>query len=82
MTKSKTSSYHDAPALHVQRQQQSVDAWNSQHKIGDKVIVLKDDGNQVETVTRSEAFVLSGHTAMISLVGISGCYLLERVRAA
>ena len=40
------------------------------------------DGGEIrETVTTSEAQVLSGHSAVIWLDGISGCYDLERVTA-
>lgn len=64
-----------------------VNAWNKGHKPGIDVIVRKDDKSEVRTKTRSEAFMLGasgdypGHTAMIQLEGISGCYSLERVRA-
>lgn len=55
--------------------------WNSRHEVGTKVVVRKDDGSKVETATRSKAEVLSGHSAVIWLEGISGCYLLDRVKA-
>ncbi|CAO3439810.1 hypothetical protein [Azospirillum argentinense] len=41
----------------------------------------RDDGTSHITVTTSEAWVLSGHSAVILLKGISGCYLLNRVTA-
>lgn len=56
-------------------------AWNTNHDIGTNVIVKRDNGSEMETRTRSRAAVLSGHSAVIWLDGISGCYLLERVRA-
>ncbi|PWC48204.1 hypothetical protein TSA6c_17435 [Azospirillum sp. TSA6c] len=56
-----------------------VDAFNKKVKVGDQVTVKKDDGTVVVTVTRGLAFVLSGHSAVVSLEGISGCYLLNRV---
>jgi hypothetical protein len=40
-----------------------------------------DSGEIRETRTRSEAQVLGGHSAVVWLEGISGCYLLDRVRA-
>jgi hypothetical protein len=41
------------------------------------------DGGEVrETITTSEAQVLSGHSAVIWLDGIRGCYLLDRVTPA
>lgn len=65
-----------------------VNAWNKDHKPGIDVIVRKDDKSEVPTKTRSEAFMLGasgnypGHTAVIMLEGISGCYSLDRVRPA
>lgn len=63
------------------RLQAECDAWNAKHAVGTVVDVTKDLGNVVRTKTRSEAQVLSGHTPVIWLDGISGCYLLERVKA-
>lgn len=55
------------------------DRFNAAHPVGCKVSVLLDSGEQLETTTRSEAQVLSGHSAVIWLDGIMGCYLLNRV---
>lgn len=60
--------------------QASCDAWNAKHPIGTLVILNKDGVGDVETATRSAAEVLSGHSAVIWLEGISGCYLLSHVR--
>ena len=60
--------------------QESVNAWNKVHAIGAPVIVRDDHGKERKTKTRSEAWVMGGHTAMILLEGISGGYMLERVR--
>jgi hypothetical protein len=62
------------------KRRQQVEAWNAAHKIGDPVYVTLDSGQIKETVTTSEAQMLSGHTAVIWLEGISGCYILSRVR--
>lgn len=59
--------------------QREVDAFNEKVKVGDQVTVKKDDGTVVVTVTCGPAFVLSGHSAAVSLIGISGCYLINRV---
>lgn len=59
----------------------TVNAWNKQFPIGTPVNVRRDDGRITETTTRSPASVLSGHTAVIWLDGISGCYDLSRVTA-
>lgn len=56
--------------------------WNGKHSVGDQVVVTKDLGEEIETITQSNAYVLSGHMAVIMLEGISGCYALERVRPA
>ncbi len=58
----------------------AVQKWNEQHSVGTLVFVLRDSGATETTRTRSKAEVLSGHTAVIWLEGISGCYLLDRVR--
>jgi hypothetical protein len=59
----------------------AVEAWNAKHPIGTAVTVLKDNDEAVTGETRSEAFVLSGHSAVIFVTGVSGCYALERVKA-
>ncbi len=70
------------------KQIELVEAWNKEHKLGIDVIVVKDDQTEERTKTRSEAFMLGksdeypGHTAVIFLEGISGCYALKRVRPA
>lgn len=61
------------------KQRKLVDQWNAQHPAGTAVTVRKDDGSEIQTKTRSEAAMLGGHTAVIWLDGMSGCYLLERV---
>lgn len=59
--------------------------WNEAHPIGTPVSVRKDDGTVLETHTRSVAWTLGeschgpGHTAVVSVNGISGGYSLERV---
>lgn len=59
--------------------QKQCDAFNARCPIGQPVHVRRDSGETVYTVTRSAAEVLSGHSAVIWLEGISGCYLLDRV---
>ncbi|MDO8033628.1 hypothetical protein O3297_09390 [Janthinobacterium sp. SUN128] len=68
------------PARKSAAQLQAVcDKFNAVHQVGAAVSVELDGGEVRETVTASEAQVLSGHTAVIWLDGISGCYDLERV---
>ncbi|MCX7071185.1 MAG: hypothetical protein NTW01_09355 [Gammaproteobacteria bacterium] len=57
-----------------------VDSWNAEHPVGTPVYVRLDNGTEMETTTRSKAQVLSGHSAVIWLEGITGCYLLDRCR--
>jgi len=59
--------------------QAQCDAFNSKYPIGQQVFVRMDNGEQRFTITRSEAQVLSGHSAVIWLRDITGCYLLDRV---
>ncbi|MFZ6655883.1 hypothetical protein [Undibacterium sp. TJN19] len=54
--------------------------FNNANPVGTEVSVLLDGGEVRQTVTTSEAQVLSGHSAVIWLQGIVGCYLLERVK--
>ena len=56
-----------------------VEAFNKVHPAGSTVTVVKDLGEQFETVVRYPAEILSGHTAVVWLVGIRGCYDLDRV---
>lgn len=55
------------------------DKFNNANPVGAAVSVLLDGGEVRQTVTTSEAQVLSGHSAVIWLQGIVGCYLLDRV---
>jgi hypothetical protein len=61
--------------------QKDCDAWNAKHPVGTVVTVRRDNGEVQVTKTRSAAEMLSGHTAVIWLEGISGCYMLDRVTA-
>lgn len=60
--------------------QATCDKFNAAHQVGAAVTVRLDSGETRETITTSEAQVLSGHSAVIWLKGISGCYLLDRVK--
>lgn len=61
--------------------QAACDKFNAAHQVGAAVSVELDSGEVRETITTSEAQVLSGHSAVIWLAGISGCYDLDRVTA-
>lgn len=60
-------------------QQRAVDDWNERYPVGQAVAVRFDRGETRMTKTRAAAEMLSGHSAVIWLEGISGCYLLSRV---
>jgi hypothetical protein len=53
--------------------------WNAKYPVGTPVLVTRDNGEVLDTVTRSVAWELCGHAAVM-VVGISGGYDLERVR--
>jgi hypothetical protein len=57
-------------------------AWNNANPHGTEVIVTKDMGEEVHTKTRGEAYVCASGYPVIFLEGISGYYLLDRVRRA
>ena len=64
------------------KQQARVNVWNRHNAIGTQVWVRMDDGSLKASKTTSEATMLSGHTAVIMLEGIVGCFMLSRVTAA
>jgi hypothetical protein len=66
----------------MKKLQAKVDDWNKDHKVGTRVEYRKDDHSILRTVTRSRAEVLSGHTAVIWLEGVTGCVDLDHVRRA
>lgn len=59
--------------------QKAVDAWNAKHPVGTLVRLRKDNDTIVEGKTSHEAYVLGGHSAVIHVEGVRGCYLLDRV---
>lgn len=65
----------------TEQKQQMVDEWNDDMEIGDLVDVRLDCGEIKRTKTRSAAHLLGGHTPVVWLEGISGCYGLDRVTA-
>lgn len=52
--------------------------WTS----GQSVVVRLDNGQLLETVTRSVPWLLGGHTWVVMVEGIAGGYALDRVRAS
>jgi hypothetical protein len=60
--------------------QKQCDNFNAKHGVGQAVTVRLDNSETKSTTTRSKAEVLGGHSAVIWLEGISGCYLLSRAK--
>lgn len=60
--------------------QAAVDSWNANNAVGCGVSYRNDKGDLTVTTTRTEASILSGHTAVIWLNGVAGCVLLDRVK--
>jgi hypothetical protein len=57
-----------------------VENWNLKHQVGTAVTLTKDSGQLVYTRTRSAAEVAASGHAVIWLEGVSGYYLLDRVK--
>lgn len=64
----------------LKKMQAECDRFNGKCPVGGKVLV-KLDGVDVpfETTTKSEAQILSGHSAVVWMDNVSGCYLLSHV---
>lgn len=62
--------------------QKRVDEWNAAHPVGTKVTryrLIRPLREPQETVTRSEAWLMGGHSAMVMVEGVAGGVLLESV---
>lgn len=59
--------------------QRQCDRFNADYKVSQWVTVRMDNGEGFLTRTRSKAEVLSGHSAVIWVEGLAGCYLLDRI---
>jgi hypothetical protein len=67
----------------LKKMQAECDAFNAKHPVGSEVFVKLDFVDEpFRTRTRSTAQILSGHSSVIWLDNVSGCYLLDRVTAA
>ena len=64
----------------AKKMQAECDAFNASNPVGSRVMVQLDNRKEpFDTVTTSKAQILSGHSAVIWLEKVSGCYLLDRV---
>ena len=64
-------------------QQKMVDDWNAKHPIGTALTRYKYVSPFIEpseTKTRSEAWLMGGHTAMVQVDGVAGGVSLESVK--
>lgn len=66
----------------LQQLQKQCDDFNAKHKPGDLMTVRKDIGEPVTGSLRYQAQVLSGHSAVAWVTGVSGCYDLDRIAPA
>lgn len=67
----------------MRKAKKDVEEWNAAHPVGIEVLLTKDNGTEFLTKTRSAALVGGGGGwAVIFVEGISGYYLLSRVRPA
>lgn len=57
-------------------------AWNNANPPGTEVLLKKDSGEEIRTKTRGDAYVCNSGYPVIFLEGVSGYYLLDRVRRA
>lgn len=57
----------------------AVKSFNEKYPVGTKVKVRRDAGDFLETTVSAPADLLGGHTPVVWLLGLSGCYLLNRV---
>ena len=65
-------------------QQKRVDEWNTRHPIGTPVTrykLIKPLLEPEQTKTRSEAWLMGGHSAMVMVEGVSGGVLIESLVA-
>lgn len=66
----------------MQKMQAECDAFNEKNPVGTEVFVKLDFVDELfRTKTRSKAQILSGHSVVIWLENVSGCYLLNCVSA-
>lgn len=65
----------------LRAQQRTLAKWINVPE-GTPVVVTRDDGSKLETRTRSPAWLLGEHTAVVMVEGISGAYLLDRIDPA
>lgn len=79
-----TTTKHLSPQLRARQQARAVENWNQHHAAGTPVRVFSiigDPSTAVETITRSEAWLMGGHSAVVLVEGKSGGWCLDAVEA-
>jgi len=64
--------------------QAEADKWNAKHPVGTPVIryaLINPLREGTETETRSEAWVMGGHSVMVMVNGVAGGVCLESVKS-
>ena len=67
------------PSKIHRKEEEKVEKWNRTHPISVLVDLKLDNGKVKRTRTRTHATLLSGHSAVIWLHDVTGCYSLDRV---
>ncbi len=62
--------------------QSQLDEWNEWHPVGRPCQLIKDDNSEVETHTRTKAWLLGSGHAVVCVNGFSGGWDLDRVKMA
>lgn len=60
--------------------QEQVDQWNSFYPDGSPCTLILDDGTEMETHTRSQAWLIGGGFPVVLVVGKTGGFHLDRVK--
>jgi len=63
----------------VEVMKSKVEVFNKEHPEGSKVTVITDFGKRIETRVAVSARILGGHTVVLWLESLPGCYSLDRV---
>ena len=53
--------------------------WNEKYPAGTRILVRLDDGSQLKSSTRSEAWIMAGNTPVVQVLGITGNFQLHRI---
>lgn len=68
------------PRPNPRNAQRAADQFNERHPVGTPVFLTLDSGKEIETRTRSAAWVIGEHSAIVKVEGKSGGYAINRVR--